>query len=447
MLRSAALPILFFLTGAVVAAAGPAGKAFPWKYDQHDFPNGLRLVTVPTDFPNVVALYIVVAAGSRNEVEPGKSGFAHLFEHMMFRGTEKYPPERYEAVLKQAGAASNAYTTDDRTVYHTTFSKEDFEEILAMEADRFQNLKYTETVFRTEALAVLGEYNKNSQFPIRKIFEVLRDTAFDVHPYKHTTMGFLEDIQDMPNEYDYSLKFFDRWYRPEYTTIVVVGDVAPDAVRALVKKYWGGWRRGGYQARIPQEPPQKEPRSKHIDWPSPTLPWIAVAFKGAAYSDTEPDQVTLDIIGFLGFSENSDLYKKLLVREQKVDVFLVDNPDRVDPQLFTVIARVKKEDDVAYVRDQILAKCREFREKPVDKQKLEAVKRHLRYSFALSLDNSEAIASTLAAYIGLRRSPETINKLYALYDKVTPEDIQRVARKYFQESRRTIVTLSGGESK
>jgi zinc protease len=109
------------LLALAAAAFAQTNKVFPYAYDQHDFPNGLRLITIPTDFPNVVALYIVVRAGSRNEVEPGKTGFAHFFEHMMFRGTKEFPPEKYQATLKQAGAAQNAYTTDDRTVYHTTF--------------------------------------------------------------------------------------------------------------------------------------------------------------------------------------------------------------------------------------------------------------------------------------------------------------------------------------
>jgi zinc protease len=94
-----------------------------------------------------------------------------------------------------------------------------------MEGDRFQHLKYAEPEFKTESLAVLGEYNKNSASPFSKLNEVLHDTAYDKHTYKHTTMGFLKDIQDMPNQYEYSLKFFDRYYRPEYTTIIVVGDV------------------------------------------------------------------------------------------------------------------------------------------------------------------------------------------------------------------------------
>ncbi|MCL5746337.1 MAG: insulinase family protein, partial [Acidobacteria bacterium] len=129
------LVTIWLLFCAAAAQAAAPRKAFPYSYDQHDFPNGLRLITVPTDYPNVVALYIVVQTGSRNEVEPGKTGFAHLFEHIMFRGTKAYPPEKYEAVLKQAGAASNASTSDDLTVYHATFSKEDFETILSMEAD------------------------------------------------------------------------------------------------------------------------------------------------------------------------------------------------------------------------------------------------------------------------------------------------------------------------
>src|SRR5207253_9927216 len=121
-------------------------------------------------------------------------------------------------------------TTDDFTNYHTTFAKEDLELMLKIEADRFQNLDYSEEDFKTEARAVLGEYNKNSANPIRKLFEVQRDNAFTTHTYKHTTMGFLRDIKDMPNQYAYSKVFFNRWYRPEYTTIIVAGDVTPEKV-------------------------------------------------------------------------------------------------------------------------------------------------------------------------------------------------------------------------
>jgi zinc protease len=425
-----------------------AAKAFPFDYDLHDYPNGLRVVTIPTDYPHVVALYIVVQAGSRNEVEPGKSGFAHLFEHMMFRGTKQYPPSRYEDVLKQAGAASNAYTSDDRTVYHTTFSKDDLETIVMMEADRFQNLDYTEAAFRTETLAVLGEYNKNSASPPTKLNEVMRDTAFDKHTYKHTTMGFLKDIQDMPNQYAYSRLFYQRFYRPEYTVIVVVGDITKERSRATVEKYWGNWKRGDYRPAIPVEPPAASgPRTNHVAWPTRTLPWLNIAYHAPAYTDTGIDTAALDLLAYVGFSESSDLYQKLVIKEQKVDGLGAGNPDSVDPFLFRIQARLKKPAEMDAVRQEILTTVNSFRETKVPADKLEAVKRHLRYRFALSLNSSEAIAGITAYYVSLRRTPETINRIYDLYARVTPDDIRNVARKYLVDQGRTIVTLTSGGAK
>src|SRR5215470_17721815 len=270
---------VFLLASAVLAfAADGPRRILPFPYTQEDLPNGLRVVTVPTDSPNVVSLFIVVQAGSRNEIEPGHTGFAHLFEHLMFKGTPKYSAQQYGQTLGRIGAINNATTTEDFTLYYTTFSKEDLETMLAMEADRFQNLKVSEPEFKTESLAVLGEYNKNSSSPFEKLDEVLSETAFDRHTYRHTTMGFLKDIQDMPNQYDYSLKFFDRYYRPEYTTILVVGDAKPKPVHDLVAKYWSDWKRGEYKADIPAEPPQTEPRTGHVNWPSPTLPIVVIAF-------------------------------------------------------------------------------------------------------------------------------------------------------------------------
>ncbi len=429
--------------GLAAFAANPPNKVFSFDYDIHDYPNGLRLISIPTGYPNVVAVYIVVQTGSRNEIEPGKSGFAHLFEHMMFRGTMKFPPDKYGAVLKETGASANAYTSDDLTVYHTTFSKEDLERILLMEADRFQNLQYTEDVFKTESLAVLGEYNKNSAAPTRKLHEVIRETAFTTHPYEHTTMGFLKDVQDMPNEYEYSKLFFDRYYRPEYTTIVVAGDIKPEELRKLVATHWGGWKRGSYKAQIPAEPPQKEPRTNQVNWPAPTLPWVSVSYRGPAFSETEKDLAVLDLISFIGFSESSELYQRLVIEEQKIDALSASNPDHIDPYLFTIDARVKKPEDMAYVREQILSTVAGFKDTLVSPQRLEDVKKHLRYSFALSMNNTDTIAAIVARYVALTRSPEAINQVYDLYQRVTPEDVRQVARKYFVETGRTTVTLTG----
>ncbi len=420
-------------------------KIFPYKYTQDLLPNGLNVITVPTDYPDIVALYIVVRTGSRNEVEEGKTGFAHLFEHILFRGTEKVPAEKYNEALKSAGADSNAYTSDDRTVYHTVFSKEDFEQILSLEADRFQNLKVPEELFKTETRAVLGEYNKNSANPVSKLHEVLRNTAFDKHTYKHTTMGFLRDVENMPNTYAYSLEFFKRYYRPEYTTIIVAGDVKHENVLALTKKYWGNWKRGNYVPQIATEDEQKGERKAHVDWPTQTLPWVAVAYKGPAFSDDQKDMPSMDLISNLGFSSNSELYQRLVIKEQKVDALLSSFEDRVDPYLLTVMARVKDPKDIEYVTNEIIKTFESFKATTVARPKLEAVKSNLKYSFALALDDSQAIAEHLAPYIALRGTPEAINKLYTVYSSITPDDIQSMARKYFVAEKRTIVTLAHKE--
>src|SRR3977135_184376 len=179
------LPTFVLSCLATAFAAGAPEKVFPFDYTQEDLPNGLRLVTIPTGFPNIVSLYIVVHTGSRNEVEPGKSGYAHLFEHLMFRGTPRYPSDKYTAIIKAAGADQNAYTTDDITVYHVTFSKEDLDTMLMLEADRFQNLKYSPESFKTETLAVLGEYNKNSANPSVKRARAARTQRVSA-PYLQT---------------------------------------------------------------------------------------------------------------------------------------------------------------------------------------------------------------------------------------------------------------------
>lgn len=434
------------MCAAAAFAAQPAKKIFPYPYVQDDLPNGLRLVTVTTDYPNIVAMYIVVQAGSRNEVESGHTGFAHLFEHLMFKGTQKYSQKQYNDAVKRMGAESNAFTTDDYTCFQTVFSKEDLSQALSMEADRFQNLKVPEGEFKTETLAVLGEYNKNASNPFVKLNEVLRDTAYTTHTYKHATMGFIKDVEDMPNQYDYSLKFFDRYYRPEYTTIVLVGDVKPRSARDLVTKFWGGWKHGDYKPEIPAEPPQDGPRTAEVPWPGATQPIIGIGYKGPAYADTGKDTAALDALAYLAFSENSDLYQKLIIQEQKADVLFASAPKQVDASLFEIGARVKNPDDVGYVRDQILATIQELRDKPVDEKRLDTVRRHVRYELALSMDNSETIAQIVAGYIALKRTPDTMNRFFDQYAALTPKDIQDAAAKYLTDNNRTIVTLQHAEA-
>jgi zinc protease len=434
---------LLAIVPVLVSAAEPGTDILPFKATTKTLPNGLVVMVVPTGFPNIVSLQIPVQTGSRNEVEPGKSGFAHFFEHMMFRGTPTLSPDEYNAIITQAGARQNAYTTDDYTNYHITFAKEDLDTILRIEADRFQNLSYPVEAFKTESRAVLGEYNKNSANPIQKLYEVLRAKAFTTHTYRHTTMGFIEDIEDMPNQYEYSKTFFSRWYRPENTAVIVAGDVDPDQVIPLIEKYWGGWAPGsGEKIAIPQEPAPKGSAYAHVPWETPTAPWVVVAFRGPAFSETGKDSAAMDLLMSVNFGNSSDFYRRLVEQEQKVDQVFAASPNNADPELIYVFARVKNADDVLYVRDEILRTFATARASTIDAGKLEEAKSNARYSFTASLDNTDAIAGTLATFVRHRRSYDTINNFYRAYDSLTPADLDAAAKKYFIDDSLVVATLS-----
>ena len=426
------------------AATDQTDKILPYPIYQHKLANGLNVVTVPFDSPGLAAFHIVTRVGARNEVEPGVTGFAHFFEHMMFRGTDKYSKEDYSAALKSTGAAANANTTQDRTDYHMTGNADKLELMFELESDRFMNLNYSEHEFKTEAGAVKGEYTKNFASPYSQINEKRAETAFTTHTYSHTTMGYFKDIVDMPNQYEYSKKFFDRYYRPEYNTVLVVGDVTPEKVNALAEKYFGAWERGSYESVVPVEPEQNETRYTHLQ--NGTIPaFFSMSYKGPAFSDTAIDMPALDVLASIVFSDTSDLSKKLVIEEQKVRFIGGGAYDSRDPNLFTIQVSMVEKEDMAYVMGEIEKAIAKVQSGDIDKDLLERTKSNLKYGFAMGIDTADAIAGSLSHYIQLTGDPESINRLYSLYDKVTVDDLKMVANKYFQPEHLTIATISEDE--
>src|SRR6185369_1863537 len=152
------------------------------------------------------------------------------------------------------------------TVYHILAGKNALPRIVEIEADRFQNLKYKEAEFQKEARAVLGEYNNGASDPMQKMAESLYDHAFSAHTYKHTVIGFLRDIEDMPNQFAYSRQFFDRYYRPDNVTLLVVGDVTAPEVFPLIEQHYGAWKAGPARPPIPLEPPQPREKRVALSW-------------------------------------------------------------------------------------------------------------------------------------------------------------------------------------
>ncbi len=417
-------------------------KIFNLPYHMETLDNGLKVILVKTDYPDLVSLQIPMQTGSRNEVEPGKSGFAHFFEHMMFKGTPNVSQLEYGNRQKNAGVDGNAYTSDDLTNYYISFPKEYLEEMLMLEADRFQNLSYTEAEFRTEALAVKGEYLKNSSNPFRKMFEAIREIAFKKHTYQHTTMGFLRDIEQMPEQFEYSKTFFKRWYTPNYASVIVVGDIDIEKTKKWVKQYWGVWKSHKNDITIPEEPPQEKQQYKHVEFKKTPNTYLTMAFRGPELNEEKKDKPALDILSEAYFSNSSALYKELVLDKQWVQAFGGYFPNTKDPQLFYIYAQLKDEKFAEQVKQAITKTLVKARTEQVEQQRIDEIKNNLKYSFAQTLNSTSSIASTLARYTHFERDPEFLNRLYQTFETITADDIQKYANQYFIDSNLTMITMS-----
>lgn len=433
----------FLFIGFSEIFSGENKKVFPYNYQTHVLDNGLTAILIPMESPGLVAYYSVVRTGSRDEWEKGKSGFAHFFEHMMFRGTEQYPGKVYDSIMTSIGADANAYTTDDMTVYHQNFAAADLEKVIELEADRFQFLNYDESEFQTEAGAVYGEYLKNRTNPWAVVLEKLYDTAFDKHTYKHMTIGFEEDIKEMPNLFEFSKSFYQRYYRPENVVLLVVGDINPEHTVKWINKYYGDWKPGYVEPQITSEPEQSEPRKAEVTYEGRTLPLTVVAYKHDAFDVNNKNYLATLLLSDLAFGETSDIYKKLVLNEQKVQ-FVSGGPGmNRDPKLFSIYSMIKSENDIDYVINEIDNAIKYFQENLVKEDKLENVKKRMRYSFLMNLDSPKNVAAVLPRYITLTGSIDVIDELYIALQSITPEDIMNAAKYYFVPEKSTTIILRG----
>src|SRR5688572_22944108 len=276
---------------------------------------------------------------------------------------------------------------------------------------------------------------------MEKLDELMNDSAFTTHTYKHTTMGFFKDVVDMPNQYEYSIEFFKRFYRPEYTTLLVVGDVKHADVEKLAEKYYGKWERGNYVTKLTPEPPQTATKYCHVQNPG-FPPVVQLNFKGPGYSDTDKDVFALDVIASALFSERSELYKKLVVKEQKVRNLFGGSYFTRDPYLFTVNAMLVDASDMQYVKGEIINALEAAKTQKMDSILLSETKSNLKYSFAMSMNSPDAIANSLSYFTWLTGDPESLNRCYAMYEQITAEDLNRAAAKYFDSKSLTIATIS-----
>jgi len=428
---------------ALAIAGTAAGQStegiFPFDYRRVELENGFKAYLIAAGSPNQIAYLSIVRTGSRDEWEPGKSGFAHFFEHIMFKGTEKYPD--FDAITSAMGAARNANTSSDRTVYYEVAPSEYLEQLIDLESDRFMNLTYAEPVFRIEAGAILGEYQQSATTPFGFFYEKVRETAFDRHTYRHTTIGYEADVRAMPDGYEYSLSFFQRYYRPENVVLVLAGDFDFDEAERLIRQYYAPWEPGYVPPQITPEPAHNAPRRRVVEYPGRTLPTLSVNYQAPAWSASDKLAVATEVLGRVAFGSNSDIYRRLVIEERKVQSLREGFDLLRDPELLNVTATVINPDDVGKVEAEIQATVERFKAELVDEKLLSNTKSNMKYDFLMGLETAQSVAFSMMTFVINTGGIEAVDEYYRTLEAVTGEDVREAARRFLVDSGRTTVLM------
>ncbi|HSE49168.1 MAG TPA: pitrilysin family protein [Terriglobales bacterium] len=443
--------------------AASAAKVFPYPVITKTLPNGLKVTVVPAhEFKDAATFASVVMAGSRNEVHKGKTGLAHLFEHIMFRHEWGGKPSGYDNEIARMGVDNNAFTDYDITFYHpTTFTENLFAQkgpngerlpgVIELEAARFKGLKLDQKTFQVEAGAVLGEYRRIFSFPEEKMIEDLSPVAFPNHPYGHTVIGYRDDVEKMPEAWDVAWEFYRNYYTPASVGILVVGDVEPDRIFAEVEKYYSDWK----AVTPPAIPPEQEPdgeKTVHVKWDSDVSPKLMVGYHTPAFKPGTKEAAIGILLSELLTSRSAPLFQKLRYQKQSATSFgMYSQPDSTDPHWLLVSAdlvqeRFQKDGDkyVQEVRQDIIdgiEALQHFSKEKGAAKTLAVLKSKVKNDFLAGMNNTLSTATVMGYYYRYEQDPKAIDKTFAGLQTLTPADIDAYARKYFTEKRRVTATL------
>lgn len=437
-----AVPALWGQSGPAgsAAARGVAVRPPEIKIQSRTLPNGLRIVMAEDHSAPVINFQVWYHVGSKDE-KPGRTGFAHLFEHLMFKGSAHVPPEEHSRIIEAVGGFDNAYTADDITVYWETFPSNYLERVIWLEADRMGSLKVDEENFKSEREVVKEERRLRVENPpYGYVFEHLYAAAFKVHPYHHTTIGSMDDLNKAAVA-DVR-EFHSTFYRPDNATLVVVGDFnAADALR-WAEKYFGGIPRPVRPVpRLNVKEPAQQSEERAVKHYSNTpLPAVVEAYKMPALFT--PDSYPLSLASnILSGGESSRLYRKLVYDDRVAAQAAGFGNFTEDPNLFIAFAVMNQGKTVADGEKGIDAILGQMRTQPVDAKELEKAKNQIISNFILGRDSDQERADALGRYAVLGKDPGLINTELERYLKVTAADIQRVAREYFVPRGRTVLVV------
>lgn len=429
--------------GAVASSASP--RPPPMQVDKLD--DGLTVVTVPFDSPGIVAYDTLVQAGSRDEVEPGKSGYAHLFEHLMFRGTDTVPAEEYSRRMKDQGAEDHGLTSNDLTLFTTTAPSDALSEIITLNADRFQHLHVAVPQYKDETGAVLGERNKSFADPRAQMDEAMSALVFRTHSYGHTTIGTKHDVEDMPNQYEYSRQFFRRFYTPDDCVIFVVGDFDRAKTLGAIKDAYGPWRGTRARANVKPEPEQKKPRAVSLRWRSPVEPLLTIDYPTPSMKASVADAAALATLIAAVFGGPSELYQRLVVREQKL-LELEASPHRVetrDPGTLEITAKLKGATSFDEIIRAVQGALDSAAKGELAPARIEAARSHLLNETILATQTPGQLAERLARLTAGTGDVHALETYTQALTAVRAEDVARVAKGLVPAHRDVVTLETGGE--
>jgi len=420
----------------IVTAIAQQPRKVKLEFKDVKLKNGLRVLIVEDHNAPVVSVAITYDVGSRNERQ-GRTGFAHLFEHMMYTGSENVGKNEYSLLIDTNGGGNNGNTNEDRTLFFATVPSNQLDLILFLEADRMRSLDITQENLDVQRNAVQEERRlRVDNQPYGKSSEKFQETMYDNFAYKHSVIGSMDDLnaaslQDVK-------EFFRIYYAPNNAALALVGDVKPDVALARIRHYFESIPSQPAAPTIDTtEPEQTAERRFTVVDPLARLPQIMIGYKGIV-SNT-PDAFAIQVLSqALSGGQSSRLYQKL-VKEKELVTGVFGFPNELRGigyyQITATLAPGKRIEDLeAAINEEITRLQRE----PIADWELDKAKNSSRRSSIQALQSSLGIAVRLTQYAVFQNDPELINSQFEKIAAVTKQDVQRVANKYFKTTNRTV---------
>jgi len=401
--------------------------------------NGLQALMVEDHQAPVANVQVWYHVGSKDEA-PGKTGFAHLFEHLMFEGTKNLGPEEFSDSIVRSGGLDNAFTTEDATVFWETIPSSLLSVVLWLEADRMRNLVITPEVFSTEKEVVKEERRQRfDNQPYGNVVETLYEHAYTVHPYRHMPIGSMDDLDRATLE---SIRdFYDLYYVPNNAAVVIVGDFDWREGERLVRKYFAPLEPGTrpIERRFQPEPPQTAKRVVQLN-KNLALPAFVEGYHMPA--DGTPDAYPLRLAAaLLSDGESSRIYRRLVYEKQIALQAQCTGNFTEESNLFFVLAIMNPGHMPAEGEAEVESELDRLKTGQIPSEELSKAKNQVLRDFILSRQTSQSRAEELGYAAVILKNPELVNTELARFLGITPEDIARVVKKYFVPENMTLVEV------